>query len=143
VNEGEATHTALLGALLAYGDPLMPLRLLSYVDARFRCRLAVKMLTEYDAEVVLQQVEAGLREHFGFARRDFGQTVSVDELAAVAHRIAGVQAVQITRLYRQGQAPGLVPRLYAALPVASPSGLPQPAELLTLAAAPVELEVLP
>ncbi|AMR67145.1 putative baseplate assembly protein [Aquipseudomonas alcaligenes] len=143
VNEGEATHATLLGALLAYGDPLMPLRLLSYVDARFRCRLAVKVLAEYDAEVVLQQVEAGLREHFGFARRDFGQTVSVDELAAVAHRIAGVQAVQITRLYRQGQPPGLVPRLYAALPVASPSGLPQPAELLTLAAAPVELEVLP
>ncbi|SIQ48477.1 putative baseplate assembly protein [Aquipseudomonas alcaligenes] len=143
VNEGEATHAALLGALLAYGDPLMPLRLLSYVDARFRCRLAVKVLAEYDAEAVLQQVEAALREHFGFARRDFGQTVSVDELAAVTHRIAGVQAVQIIRLYRLGQAPGLVPRLYAALPVAMPSGLPQPAELLTLAAAPIELELLP
>jgi hypothetical protein len=88
-------------------------------------------------------VEAALRQHFGFAQRDFGQNVSVDELAAVAHRVAGVQAVQVSRLYRQGQAAGLVPRLYAALPVASLSGLPQAAELLTLADEPLELEVLP
>jgi hypothetical protein len=54
-----------------------------------------------------------------------------------------VQAVQVSRLYRQGQPPGLAPRLYAALPVASLSGLPQAAELLTLDAAPLELEVLP
>jgi len=88
-------------------------------------------------------VEAGLRQHFGFASRDFGQSVSVDELAAVAHGIAGVQAVQVSRLYRQGQTAALLPRLYAALPVASLAGLPHAAELLTLADGPLELEVLP
>ncbi|WP_068827022.1 putative baseplate assembly protein [Pseudomonas sp. BMS12] len=143
VSEADATYAALRSALLTYGDPLVPLRMASYGDARFRCRLAVKVLAEYDGERVLGLVESALREHFGFARRDFGQTVSVDELAAVAHRVAGVEAVQVTRLYRQGQPAGLVPRLYATLPVASPSGLPQAAQLLTLSAAPVELEVLP
>ncbi len=143
VNASDSTYAALRTALLSYGDPLMPLRIASYGDARFRCRLAVKVLAGFDNERVLHQVESRLREHFGFARRDFGQTVSVDEVAAVAHGIAGVQAVQVTRLYRQGQAAGLVPRLYAAVPVASPNSLPQAAELLTLASAPVELEVLP
>jgi hypothetical protein len=61
----------------------------------------------------------------------------------VAHGVAGILAVQVSRLYREGQAPGLVPRLHAAVPVASLSGLPQAAELLTLADAPLELEVLP
>lgn len=143
IAEGDALYASLRAALLAYGDPLVPLRMVGYADARFCCRLAVKVLAEYEGDLVLQQVEAVLREHFGFAQRDFGQNVSVDELAAVAHRVAGVQAVQVSRLYRQGQAAGLVPRLYAALPVASLSGLPQAAELLTLADEPLELEVLP
>jgi hypothetical protein len=143
VAEGDALYASLRSALLTYGDPLVPLRMVGYADARFRCRLAVKVLDEYDSDLVLSQVGAGLRQHFGFAQRDFGQNVSVDELAAVAHRVAGVQAVQVSRLYRQGQPAALLPRLYAALPVASLSGLPQAAELLTLADGPLELEVLP
>lgn len=143
VAAGDALYASLRAALLAYGDPLVPLRMVGYRDARFRCRLAVKVLAGYDSARVLRQVEAGLREHFGFASRDFGQSVSVDELAAVAHGIAGVQAVQVSRLYRQGQTAALLPRLHAALPVASLAGLPHAAELLTLADGPLELEVLP
>ena len=90
-----------------------------------------------------QALEAALRAHFSFARRQFGQTVSVDEVSAVAQAVAGVQAVHVTRLHRVGQAPGLLPRLFAALPVASLTGQPLPAELLTLADEPVELEVMP
>jgi hypothetical protein len=37
----------------------------------------------------------------------------------------------------------IVPRLFARLPVASLTAVPQAAELLTLANDPVELEVLP
>ena len=143
VSEDGATYGFLRDALLAYGDPLLPLRLASYRDARFRCRLAVKLASGYEATPVLKAVEAALREHFGFARRDFGQTVSVDEVAAVVHGLPGVLAVQVSRLYRQGQPPALKPRLFAAVPVPSLSGLPQAAELLTLSDAPMELEVLP
>ena len=143
VPESSDTYGFLREALGTYGDPLVPLRMVDYQDARFRCRLSVKVLAEYASEQVLAAVDSALRVHFSFAQRDFGQTVSVDEVSAVAQGVAGVLAVQVTRLHRQGQPPGVVPRLFATLPVATISGLPQAAELLTLADAPIELEVLP
>jgi hypothetical protein len=143
VPENSDTYVFLREALGTYGDPLVPLRMVGYQDARFRCRLSVKVLADYSSEQVLAAVDSALRAHFSFAQRDFGRTVSVDEVSAVAQNVAGVLAVQVTRLYRQGQAPGVVPRLFASLPVVTLSGLPQAAELLTLADAPIELEVLP
>ena len=138
-----ATFTSLGAALRSHGDALVPLHLRNHLGVRFRVRLSVKVLASHETDPVLQALEAALRAHFSFARRQFGQTVSVDEVAAVAQAVAGVQAVHVTRLHRVGQAPGLVPRLFAALPVASLTGQPLPAELLTLADEPVELEVMP
>ncbi|MDG5976470.1 hypothetical protein H010_14481 [Hydrogenophaga taeniospiralis CCUG 15921] len=138
-----ATFASLGAALRNHGDALVPLHLRNHLGVRFRVRLSVKVLASHETDPVLQALEAALRAHFSFARRQFGQTVSVDEVSAVAQAVAGVQAVHVTRLYRVGQAPGLVPRLFAALPVASLTGQPLPAELLTLADEPVELEVMP
>lgn len=138
-----ATFASLGAALRSHGDALVPLHLHNHLGVRFRVRLSVKVLASHEIDPVLQALEAALRAHFSFARRQFGQTVSVDEVAAVAQAVAGVQAVHVTRLYRVGQAPALVPRLFAALPVASLTGQPLPAELLTLADEPVELEVMP
>ncbi|WP_416138203.1 putative baseplate assembly protein [Halomonas sp. HK25] len=143
VPESSDTYQNLRDALTTYGDPLVPLRMLNYTDARFRCRLSIKVLSEFETDPVLEAIEATLREHFGFARRAFGQTVSVDEVAAVAQGVRGIEAVHVTRLYRLGSPPALVPRLFASVPVASLTALPQPAELLTLATDPIELEVLP
>ena len=144
VPESSDTYINLRKALATYGDPLVPLRLLNYRDARFRCRLSVKVDAAFAPEAVLAAVDAALRAAFSFARRAFGQTVSIDEVAAVAQGVAGVVAVHVTRLYRVGQSPTVVvPRLFAALPVASLTAVPPAAELLTLAADPIELEVLP
>lgn len=144
VPEDSDPYQNLRGALATYGDPLVPLRLVNYRDARFRCRLSVKVDAAFETGAVLLAVEAALRDAFGFARRAFGQTVSVDEVAAVAQGVAGVVAVHVTRLHRVGQNPNVVvPRLFAALPVASLTVVPQAAELLTLADDPIELEVLP
>lgn len=137
------TLSHLRQALVGYGDPLVPLRLVNYVDARFRCRLAVKVHAAFAPDPVMAGVEAALRGRFGFAQRAFGQAVSVDEVAAVAQAVRGVEAVHVTRLHRHGAPPTVEPRLFAALPVASLTSLPQAAELLTLDAAPLELEVLP
>jgi len=142
VPESSATYAFLRQALTTYGDPLVPLRLVDYRDARLRCRLSVKVLDEFESQAVLSEVDATLRQYFRFAQRDFGQNVSVDEVSAVAQGVPGVAAVQVTRLYRQGQPPGVVPRLFAALPVPSLDGLPQAAEILTLADMPVDLEVM-
>ncbi|MDZ4294110.1 MAG: putative baseplate assembly protein [Hydrogenophaga sp.] len=138
-----ATFASLGAALRNHGDAVVPLHLRNHLGVRFRVRLSVKVLASHETDPVLQALEAALRAHFSFARRQFGQTVSVDEVAAVAQAVAGVQAVHVTRLHRVGQAPGLLPRLFAALPVASLTGQPLPAELLTLADEPVELEVMP
>ena len=144
VPESSDTYINLRKALATYGDPLVPLRLLNYRDARFRCRLSVKVDAAFAPDAVLVAVDAALRTAFSFARRAFGQTVSIDEVAAVAQDVAGVIAVHVTRLYRVGQSPTVVvPRLFAALPVASLTAVPPAAELLTLAADPIELEVLP
>ena len=143
VAEESDTYSNLREALSTYGDPLVPLRLVNYLDARFVCRLSVKVLDSYEVDPMLATIESTLRDHFGFARRAFGQTVSVDEVAAVAQGVPGVLAVQVTRLHRPGQSPTVVPRLFARLPVASLTALPQAAELLTLSDAPIELEVMP
>jgi hypothetical protein len=143
VPPGSDTYAYLRQALSIYGDPLVPLRLVNYQDVRFRCRLSVKVLASHDPDLVLTAVDAALRLHFSFAEREFGQTVSVDEVCAVAQGVSGVVTVQVTRLYQQGQPAAVVPRLTASLPVPRLDGLPQAAQLLTLADAPIELDLLP
>ena len=143
VEEGSATFNNLHGALATYGDPLVPLRLVNFRDVRFICRLAIKVDAAFEVETVRGAVATALRGGFAVAARQFGQPVSVDEVAAVAQAVAGVVAVQVLRLHRSDAAPGLVPRLFASLPVASLTGVPAAAELLTLADGPLELEILP
>lgn len=69
--------------------------------------------------------------------------MSVDEVAAEAHAVAGVEAVQVVELHRsEAPLPVFVPRLFAALPEAGLTGTPLAAELLALDAAPVTLELM-
>jgi len=143
VPQASKTFIDLRDALASYGDPLVPLRIVNYSARRFRCQLSVKLLDGHELGKVLAAVEAALRARFAFARRRFGQPVSVDEVAAVAQAVKGVLAVHVRQLYRAGDVEDLVPRLFARLPVASLTALPEPAELLCLADEPVELEVLP
>ena len=58
------------------------------------------------------------------------------------HKVIGVEAVNVLYLYRpdQGATPRLEPRLFAALPHASLTALPEAAELLLLDTGPIELE---
>lgn len=138
------TYRNLQTSLHRYGDPLMPLTLVTYHDARFRVRLSVKVAADADPEIVLAAVEARLRDAFGFAARGFGQGVSVDEVAATAQNVSGVEAVHVPQLHRSTTpVPVFVPRLFAALPVASLTTVPLAAELLTLDAAPLQLDLLP
>ena len=137
------TYNHLGDALRKYGDPLLPLRIVDYREVRFRCRLSIKVFARFETDPVIAAVESALRAHFAFAQRSFGQTVSVDEVAAVAQEVEGVEAVHVTQLYRVGAAATLEPRLFAALPVASLTALPEAAQLLLISDEPIELEVLP
>jgi len=138
------TYRNLKDALRNHGDPLVPLHVENYLRAEFKARLSIKVEAAHEVEPVLAAVEEALREHFGFARRGFGQGVSLDEVTAVAHEVEGVEAAHVVHLYRSepGAVPALTPRLAASLPVVSLTAPPSAAELLTLSADPLELEVL-
>jgi len=142
VEEGSDTYRNLLDALRDYGDVLLPLRLKSYRPATFKLRASIKVAADADFNLVLAQVDSALRAAFGFKARQFGQMVSVDEVMAVLHGVASVEAVNVLHLYRpdQGATPRLEPRLFARLPEASLSALPQAAELLLLDSGPIVLE---
>lgn len=138
------TYRFLLDSLRRYGDPLMPVRIESFNDKRFRVRLTVKVAADADVTLVLPAVETALRTAFGFPARDFGQGVSVDEVAAIAQAVTGVEAVQVVELHRvDAPTPVFVPRLFAALPTASLTPAPTAAELLLLDDAPIQLEPMP
>jgi len=144
VPETSDTYLNLQAALKRFGDSLMPLSVQSYRDPTFRLRVAVKVAEEADQSLVLPEVEARLRTAFGFDARSFGQGVSVDEVCAVVHGVAGLVAVHVAELYRiDTPSPVFSPRLAAALPVASLTEAPLAAELLTLDPAPITLDVLP
>lgn len=145
ISETSDTYLDLVKSLRKFGDPLVPLTVRSYHRTLFRIKAAIKIAPDREADRVLSDAQLALQKAFGFAERDFGQTVSVDEVAAVLHGVAGVEAAHITHLYRlkDGAVPKLEPRLFAALPVASLIAESMPAELLLLNEKVSTVEVLP
>lgn len=142
--DGSDTYRYLQDSLHRYGDPLMPVRIVSYSDARFVLRLTVKSATDADATLVLSAVETALKMAFGFEARSFGQGVSVDEVAVVAQAVNGVEAIQVVALHRADTPlPAFVPRIFAVLPVASLTALPLAAELLVLDETALTVEPMP
>lgn len=142
IKETSDTYHNLLASLRRYGDPLVPLTLRSYRAIPFRIEASIKAAEDAEVDRVLASVEEELRACFGFRSRSFGQPVSVDEVAAAIHGVAGVVAVDIDRLNPIGTAANLRPRLFARLPLAMPQGEPAPAELLVLDAGPIGLGVI-
>ncbi len=142
IPETSTTYTNLANSLRRYGDPMLPLSLVNYDPATFALSMAVKVNEDAVRETVLGRLESALREHFSFENRDFGQHVSQDEVLAVAHAVDHVEAVRITQLYRNdpGATETVEPIIAAHLPVASLTEAPTPAELLTLADEPLQLE---
>lgn len=132
----------LLAALKAAGDPLVRVQLLAAQLSTFRLGLKVKVDADREPAAVLAAVEAELRARFSFDARELGQPVLQSEVIATAHRVPGVVAVDLERLYG-GTAPAaqtadsLQARLLASRPRIGAGGVAVPAELLTLDPAPL------
>ena len=109
-----ATHINLLQAFRNLGDPLVSVELLSYQPATFRLGLKVAVNAAYDEDTVLAATEIHLRSAFSFVTRDFGQVLSLSEVASAAHQVEGLEAVDIDRLYRT-TAPQSNPTAHARL----------------------------
>lgn len=138
----------LFKALRDYGDPLIPIRIVNCISKTFRLRASIKVAADADKTVVLPKVEAALRETFGFEQRELGQGVTVDQALAIIQNIAGVEASYLHELYLSDNPPPaginkVTPQLIAALPLASYTGIPTGAELLTLDPGPLTLELMP
>jgi hypothetical protein len=144
VDPSGKTHKNLLGALRDYGDALVTLTIRSHTLATFRLSVNVKVAVDAVVDDVLDDVRAALEEAFGFEARRFGQPVSIDEIDAVIHRVASIEAVDVNVLRRSDQpvSPAVRPRLFASLPVMSGAAV-SPAEVLTLDAATLAIGVMP
>ena len=147
VAPGSTTHDHLLDAFRSFGDPLVDVDLLSYARASFRLGLRVAVDPAHDEDTVLAATDGAMRDAFSFAARDFAQPVALSEIAAVAHTVVGVRAVDVDLLARTTP-PQIISKAHALL-VSLPSrhgpgGALLPAEILTLAPGPLAaLQVMP
>lgn len=141
ITEDGPTYPALLQAYRELGDPFVQFQLLSYVPAYFRLGIRVAVNPDYENEAVLSDVETALRAAFSFGARDFAQPVALSAVAAKAHEVAGVLAVDIDKLYRTSppQAGATAHSLLAAQAGRlSSNGALLPAEILTLSPDPLD-----
>jgi hypothetical protein len=139
------TLPRLLSALRDLGDPLALVDIVSYQPTHFRLGLKVAVAARHDPEIVLPALETALRAAFAFEARDFARPVALSGIAAVAHSVPGVAAVDIDVLRREsGPQSSLAPHaLLEARGARLEDGAFLPAEILTLAPDPLDkLEVM-
>ena len=139
----------LVTSLRGHGDPLVAVAVVPHRPASLRVALKVRVDPDHATQAVLAAVAGEVGRAFGFAVRDFAAPAHRSELAAAAHRVPGVVAVDIDRFYRVAPPvpvePGwpagggkLAHRLLAARATATAAGVPVGAELLTAAADPFD-----
>jgi hypothetical protein len=106
LSPGSETLANLLASLQAYGNPLIPITVTSYVETLFQFSADLQYDPSYDQSAVQADVFQAVTKAFSFQARTFGQNVSVDEVAAtiqgvpgVVEGVAGVVAVNVTKLW--------------------------------------------
>jgi hypothetical protein len=133
----------LAASLRGHGDPHVALEVVGHAETTFHLGLKVAVDPAYESKAVLDAVEAALRASYAFAARDFAAPVQRSKIIAAAHAAAGVVAVDIDLLYRDGVAAGLADRLAAQQPAVGPNGSAIAAGLLLLHPGPLdELSVM-
>jgi hypothetical protein len=139
IEETGSVYANLVRAIQDAGDPLVPVQVASYRPAFFKVGAKITVAYGYSAEIVLAGVQDRLREAFSFEAREFGQPVALSEVLSVMHLVPGVQAVQLTQLYRVDDpaAPSLQTELAAMVPQSGSGVGSLGAEMLTLDASPL------
>jgi hypothetical protein len=142
IPDGSKTLTNLIAAMQSAGDPHVPLRVQTYRPAFFRLSALVVINPDYQQDKVIAAVTDALRTGFSFDARAFGQGVALSQVVAGMQAVPGVDAVDVTKLYRVGDAAEWNARLLAAMPQAGAEGTVQAAELLILDPSPIDLGVM-
>jgi hypothetical protein len=89
----------LTTSLRSYGNPLIPITAVSFFETLFGLTADVKYDPAYDQPTVQAAVQAALTAEYCFANRDFGQSVSSDEIATVIQSVPGVVAVNVKEIH--------------------------------------------
>jgi hypothetical protein len=158
---GSPTLDNLITSLHQYGNPLIPIHAVSYIETLFSLEADLVYDPAYDQSATKAAVLTALRQNYSFAARDFGEGVSADEISALVQAIPGIVAVNVTKLgvvatsaggdlsagnwsvYAYNNwlsqqvtltrpCSGSPTRICPHLPVANPADLPNPAEILVL-----------
>lgn len=108
---GNPTLANLTAALQDFGNPLTPVTVQSFVETLFGFAANVKYDPTYQQPAVTTAIQQMLATTFGFAQRDFGQGVSMDEIASAIQGVPGVIAVNIVPGSLQVQASSLAGHL--------------------------------
>lgn len=96
------TVQRLIAALLAAGNPLVPVLVKSAPPVRFTLRAQITPEADRDPVLVVAAVREVLKAQFAFDAREFGQGVALSEVMALMQTVPGVAAVELTRLKRPG-----------------------------------------
>jgi hypothetical protein len=158
---GNPTLDNLITSLHDYGNPLIPIYAASFLETLFSLEADLVYDPAYDQAAVEAAVLQSLRQNYSFAARSFGQGVSDDEVSAFMQAIPGVVAVNVKALKAGATSAGgdltgggwsvfaynnwlsqqvsitrscsgSPTRICPYLPVANPTALPLPAEILVL-----------
>jgi len=95
---GSPTLVNLVTSLQNYGNPLVPITVVSFVETLFGLSADLQYDPAYNQGTVKAQVLQALYQSYGFAARTFGQGVSTDEVATVIQAVPGVVAVNVKEL---------------------------------------------
>jgi len=88
----------LIQSLQSYGNPLIPITVVSFLETLFSLSAQVQYDPRYTQPTVQAQILETLSETYSFANRTFGQGVSADEVATVIQGVPGVIAVNVTAI---------------------------------------------
>lgn len=132
VETDSEVYENLIEAMNRVRDPFQRLNVKTYEPRLFTVQASVRVHPDYQAAVVLQEVEEGLLTAFSFGARDFAQDVFLSEVMAVIQKVEGVEAVDVDvlRFSHKLFPPHLFPRLPAHPARFDAQGFPRPAQLL-------------
>lgn len=113
----------LIQSLQTYGNPYVPLQVVSYVPVPFQIAANVRVDTDdYDAKAVLAQVWQNLNDAFAFDSRQLSQNVAASEIVEIVQQTPGVVAMQLTALFVSTDPTGIVPAQLCAAGAQPPLG---------------------
>ena len=143
VPEASDTYANLLAAMRSSGDPQVSLRVRSYRKRLFRLTARITRHPDWLAERVMHDVRDALVSRFGFSARSFGQRVALSEVMAVIQTVSGVVGVDVDAIFRTDLigGSGLLAPLPSAVPAVGSGSQTEPAELLLIDEAGVQIVV--